>query len=428
MWTVVLGGVLCTAQTRVNLGSQGQNVDFSNAVFTRPIRVSSSLPATCITGDVTLLNSAPGNSRIYVCTSTNSWTAQNGGLPGAGDVGQLLGQSVNGLAWYTLGGDLLGLPNSMVVRRLQSRPVSAAVPADQQVLRWNAVANEWQPGSLTSGATPATCDPSNNQGSLQVPLGCTVLLSGTAYVLSANASVTGLSGTGSIWFELSATGVFTARHNLLAASCVHCVTQAGVNGFSATGRPIASAAVNNGVLGALVSWERVPSAQPLEAGENITIATIDGRQRIAAQRAVATGTAAPPATGCDEASEVGLLYARAGDPATVPVQMSRCAPTGANSYGWQPVGHGVGTAPPAACATGDLFLIPDEQPDRRWLACTAPDTWAPLTGAATGLSKPVCDATQRARFWHTPGDTGTADTLEWCGRNASGAYEWRVVN
>lgn len=425
---VIVAGV-AAGQTKLSLSTQSRNVDFTTATFTRPLRIVGSLPGSCTTGDLVLLSSAAANNRIYLCTSTNSWTAQGGGLPTGGDYGQLLVTDAMGVTWLSLGGDVSGIPSAATVSKIQNRALAASAPSDGQALVWNAVDNRWQPGGLSAGVSASHCTPVDAAGAFEVPMGCAALLAGTVYTLASNAVVNELTGTGTIWFELSAAGVFTARHNLLTATCNSaCVAQSGAAGFSEDGRPLASAQVSSGVLGTLASYEHVPMTQPIEAGDNVTIQNIDGRQRITASRLIATGSTEPAATGCDEGSEVGLLYARSGDPATVPTQLSRCVQTGATTYGWQPAGHGTGTTPPAACAVGDLFFVPVADADRHWLGCTAANTWAPLVGTATGPSKPACDVSQRGRFWHTPGDTGVADTLEWCRKDDTDAYAWHVVN
>ncbi len=62
------------AQTRINLRTQAQSVDFSQASATRPNRTGTILPATCQTGETFFkLDDEPGKN-LYGCTSTNAWT------------------------------------------------------------------------------------------------------------------------------------------------------------------------------------------------------------------------------------------------------------------------------------------------------------------------------------------------------------------
>src|SRR4051794_17493663 len=71
------------AQTLVNLGTQGRNIDFTGAQWTRPIKSGTSLPTTCSTGDFFFNTTAVAGQDLFSCLS-NSWT--------------LIGQASSGLA------------------------------------------------------------------------------------------------------------------------------------------------------------------------------------------------------------------------------------------------------------------------------------------------------------------------------------------
>lgn len=76
------------AQTRVDLGRQGGNVDFSAAPATRPAKTGTVLPATCEAGEIFFkLNAAPGRN-LYGCSAANQWTQLSGAVEsGCGLVG-----------------------------------------------------------------------------------------------------------------------------------------------------------------------------------------------------------------------------------------------------------------------------------------------------------------------------------------------------
>jgi hypothetical protein len=93
------------------------------------------------------------------------------------------------------------------------------------------------------------------------------------------------------------------------------------------------------------------------------------------------GTAAPGATECDAALEVGRLYHQTGDPATVQSQLFRCTQTGAAGWGWMPAGYQRGTAPPSTCTAGNTFFDTDATAGSNWFGCTSADTWTLLGGA-----------------------------------------------
>lgn len=102
---------------------------------------------------------APAGTNLYTCTTANSWSVT--GLP-------------------ALGGDASGTQQALRVTGIQGRGISAAAPADQNVLRWNATTGQWEPGTMLASGTaapPGTCvagglylrsDPVNNIQQLYV--------------------------------------------------------------------------------------------------------------------------------------------------------------------------------------------------------------------------------------------------------------------
>jgi hypothetical protein len=96
-WRVLRCGLLATAAiwaasgqtTQINLGTQGRNIDFSNASSTRPAKTGTTLPATCSPGDLFFKSNAPAGQNLYGCSAANTWTMQAGssGLPDPGSNG-----------------------------------------------------------------------------------------------------------------------------------------------------------------------------------------------------------------------------------------------------------------------------------------------------------------------------------------------------
>jgi hypothetical protein len=77
--TALLATGAMQAQTKLNLQSQSQDVDFSAAPSTKPAQTGTTLPSACSPGAVfLLLNNAPGKN-LYVCTGPDTWTQQTGG-------------------------------------------------------------------------------------------------------------------------------------------------------------------------------------------------------------------------------------------------------------------------------------------------------------------------------------------------------------
>ncbi len=82
------------AQTTIDLGRQARNVDFSKSMSTRPVKVGSILPSTCVTGELFFHTASSSAQVIYACTATNIWTRQQGDTwPSATG---FLSQAVNG--------------------------------------------------------------------------------------------------------------------------------------------------------------------------------------------------------------------------------------------------------------------------------------------------------------------------------------------
>ena len=135
------------AQTRVDLRTQGKNVDFSG-VPTKPFRTGTTLPVTCSVGETFFKTDAPAGKNFYGCTAPNKWTPQAPpDLPdAAGQTGKVLTNDGSDPLWSSLAGDVSGAANAMLVQGLQGRPLSAANPTGGSVLKWNGATNQWEPG------------------------------------------------------------------------------------------------------------------------------------------------------------------------------------------------------------------------------------------------------------------------------------------
>ena len=63
-------------QTRIDLKNQAKQVDFTSATATRPLKMGTTLPATCVQGDLFFKSDAAAGANIYGCVAANTWTAQ----------------------------------------------------------------------------------------------------------------------------------------------------------------------------------------------------------------------------------------------------------------------------------------------------------------------------------------------------------------
>ena len=72
------------AQTTVDLRTQTKNVDFSDAISTKPSKVGTVLPAICGVGETFFNTSAPSGQNLYGCAALNTWAVQGGAASSAG--------------------------------------------------------------------------------------------------------------------------------------------------------------------------------------------------------------------------------------------------------------------------------------------------------------------------------------------------------
>jgi len=138
-----------SAQTQVDLASQGKSADFSGFGTTKPMKTGTQVPASCTLGEFFFLVGAlPGNN-LYACTNTNVWS-QMAGLPQvSGQTGNVLATDGLGVQWTALTGDLQGPATGLRVTGLQNRAVGNLTPVDGQVLQWNGTTMQWEPHGIT---------------------------------------------------------------------------------------------------------------------------------------------------------------------------------------------------------------------------------------------------------------------------------------
>ena len=60
-------------------------VDAGGATSTKPSKSGTSLPGACGVGETYIKTDATSTNQLYICTATNTWTAQGGGSSGAGN-------------------------------------------------------------------------------------------------------------------------------------------------------------------------------------------------------------------------------------------------------------------------------------------------------------------------------------------------------
>jgi hypothetical protein len=128
--------------TQINLATQGKNIDFTGAPFTRPVKTGTALPGTCSLGDIFFKTDAAAGQNLYACTAVNTWVPQSTSAPaGLGDPGS------NGIVVRT------GINTTSAV----GAPAGAIVgTSDTQTLTNKSInASEINAGTLSAARLPA---------------------------------------------------------------------------------------------------------------------------------------------------------------------------------------------------------------------------------------------------------------------------------
>jgi hypothetical protein len=171
----------------------------------------------------------------------------------AADVQQQLdGKSATGHA-HTAGGDASGTQASLTVKGIQGRPVSDAVPAEGQVLTWDAAAGAWTPtGFLATSASRLKDLAVVRASATELTVGaectqanpCNARMGSVTRSFTHGATLTAAGtniGTGTALVYITAGGVLTAGYNVPAGNsvvCDGCTAQAGVSNFPLDSIPL----------------------------------------------------------------------------------------------------------------------------------------------------------------------------------------------
>jgi len=83
--------ITAAAQTRVDLRTQSQGVDFTAATATKPIKAGTALPGQCAIGEMFFKTDAPSGANVYGCTAANTWSVLGTSVTVASD-GTVVGQ------------------------------------------------------------------------------------------------------------------------------------------------------------------------------------------------------------------------------------------------------------------------------------------------------------------------------------------------
>jgi hypothetical protein len=233
-------------QTAVDLRTQSKNVDFSGAVSTKPFQTGTSIPASCATGQMFFLTTAPAGSNLYGCAALNTWSLESGGSGGGGGTGG--------------GATLAGQLGDFLVTR--TGPTTLAI------------------GAACSAATP-----------------CKGRFGTQVYSFPAGGAVTVSSGTGTAYLYISSAGALTVGHNLTANCSSGCTAQSGVSAFPLDCIPLFTWTATNGTWDSSggIDQRAFLSTQILGAGAGIQLTQTPGQNTILADpTVVGLRVAAPP--------------------------------------------------------------------------------------------------------------------------------------
>jgi len=218
MWTkrilacLVIGPLVALGQTKVDLGAQDRDVDFSTMPFVRPFRTSTTLPTTCVTGEMFFDTAAPAGLNTYGCVSANTWALQGPG------------------------------------------PVQGVAPI-QVVLSSST--------TLTIGAACSTTTP------------CLSRLGSLVYSVTAPITVSLQGGSGLAYIYVSSIGSVTVGTSLTGPTlnCSGCQLQSAITQFPVDAIPLASWNATAGAwdsTGMVVSTA-VSAGRNFTAGQNVTL-------------------------------------------------------------------------------------------------------------------------------------------------------------
>ena len=252
-------------QTQVDLRTQSKSIDFTGANATKPFKSGTLFPVVCSTGEIFYKADAPAGSNVYACTTTNTWTLEQGGgypAPG-GNSGKVLTTDGSTLLFSPLGGDISGPVTAASVTQIQGRPVSSTAPASGQALAWNASTNRWEPQTVSGGGGGGGTGASmtsqlgdfavirTSASTLSIGANCSsgtpcnVRSGSMAYSFASGATVTIPSGSGAAYIYVSS-GALMVGHNLALSCSGNCVAQSGVASFPADSVPLFLWSATNG--------------------------------------------------------------------------------------------------------------------------------------------------------------------------------------
>lgn len=399
-------------QTQINLATQGRNVDFTNAPYTKPIRMGAALPATCSSGEFFLNTSAPAGQNLFACMSI-SWTlmaAQNG-VPNPGSTGLLTITGTNSTA--TVPSPLGNVVGTTDIQTLTGKSIDAS-EINSGVLnagRMPPLAGDvTSPAGSTATALATVLNTPGTFGDSTHALQLTVDSKGRVIALNTAPIVTG--PTSVFYQQLAKAGsVLTQRSTLNLSSAF-----AAFDNASSTRTDLDLAAVNT-TPGTFGGSGQVPVITVNQYGQITSISTTaTAGASSASQPSTVTTMSSGNLSSLPASCSAGNLYYASDQPAGQ--QIYTC-----NSGGSWSQFISIGGSGALAFNNGSLDIVTSVVP-RLAAANTfvGSNTFGNgVTLASTG-SQPSCSSTSRGLLWFQ-NNGASKDGLQVCAYTGS-TYTW----
>jgi hypothetical protein len=183
-------------------------------------------------------------------------------------------------------------------RKIWNRPIAPTAPSEGQSLVWDGSA--WVPTTAAGSGGGVTYAPTRTSDTvLTLPAIAANTMAVSSYVcpsaISAGATFTVSSGTGTLWVALGSDCTVKVRHNVVGSCSAGCTAVGSSSGFDVADLPLYEWAVTSGALASTGTAKLVAHrALGIAAGSNVSFVTNNGVTTISATGGgITAGTSIP---------------------------------------------------------------------------------------------------------------------------------------